>query len=49
MKIKPDQGKQLKLDVKGYGCWNDCQVLVANNPNALGCGWKKTARDSIFS
>jgi hypothetical protein len=49
MKINPEKKEELKLDVKGYGCWDDCQVLVSNNPIELGCGWKKTARDSIFN
>ncbi|WP_161487847.1 hypothetical protein [Paenibacillus glacialis] len=50
MKIKPEQKKEdLKLDVKGNGCWSDCHVYYANNDNSSSCrGWDWTSHDNIL-
>jgi hypothetical protein len=49
MKIKPEKREDLKLDVRGYGCWDDCNVYYANASNEYGCGWKKTAYNNPFA
>ncbi|WP_155986908.1 hypothetical protein [Paenibacillus durus] len=49
MKINPEKKEELKLDVKGYGCWDDCQVFYAHQTNIASCGWTRTAEASIFS
>lgn len=49
MKIKPEKRENLKLDVKGLGCWDDCQVFYAQTANEKSCGWEKTPHGNIFS
>ncbi|WP_194540751.1 hypothetical protein [Paenibacillus sp. JZ16] len=49
MKINPEKKEDLKLDVKGFGCWNDCNVYYANDTSTYGCGWKPTPHNSWFS
>ncbi|WP_172619637.1 hypothetical protein [Paenibacillus alvei] len=49
MKIKPEQRGELKLDVKGYGCWDDCRVYYADGAYERGCGWDNTAYNNPFS
>jgi hypothetical protein len=49
MKIKPEKREELKLDVKGYGCWTDCRVYYANGANVKGCGWDDTPYQNPFA
>lgn len=43
MKVNPKQGKELKLNVNGYGCDDDCDEYYEKvSKDKDGCGWRKT-------
>lgn len=44
-KQKPEVGKEVKVEVKGYGCDNDCREYFPNTPT-LKCGWANTPKDN---
>ncbi|NOJ73112.1 hypothetical protein [Paenibacillus alvei] len=48
MEIKPEEKKELKLEVKGYGCYDDCHVYFAHETSIWECGWHDTAETTTF-
>lgn len=46
-KQKPELGKEVKTEVKGYGCLDDCKEYLPNMP-AMPCGWNNTPKDSAL-
>lgn len=48
VKQKPEAGKELKLEVKGYSCNDDCKEYLPKKNATNGCGWQPTAKDTAL-
>lgn len=44
-KQKPEVDKEVKAEVKGYGCDNDCKEYFPSTA-AMKCGWDYTPKDN---